>query len=308
MIQAKDKINRFSKSEAHVLITGESGVGKGLAANAIHQLSPRSQRPFLEINAGAIPATLFESELFGVRKGAFTGATETREGLFQSADGGTLFLDEIAEVPLEAQSKLLRVLDSGEIRPVGETRSRKVNVRLIAATNQDLEERVESKTFRQDLYYRLSILLLPMPSLRERPEDIPLLAEYFLNRLKIQGNGSRRLSSEAQIWLMAQKWPGNVRELKNVLERAVLLSDQEEIGRAELSAQPKEGSRESGSVFKLAKKRQIETFEKNYVTNLLKECGGNVSKAAEKAGLARRNFQALIKKYKLNPALHRKKP
>lgn len=308
ILKVLEMINKFSKSEAYVLITGESGVGKGLVARAIHELSAVSKGPFVQVNAGSIPATLFESEMFGVKKGAFTGANENREGLFQAANGGTLFLDEIAEIPMEAQAKLLRVLESGEVRPVGDSRSRKVSVRVIAATNQDLDEMVENKTFRKDLFYRLSILLLPIPPLRERREDIPLLADYFLSRLTDQGNAPKPLSAGALRWLMAQKWPGNIRELKNVLERAVLLTDQSEISREDLTAPALEEPLDAGGIFRQAKRRHVEMFEKNYIMTLLKECNGNISKAALKAGLARRNFQSLIKKYKLKSENYRKVP
>lgn len=306
IIKVLEMINKFSKSEAYVLITGESGVGKGLVARAIHELSAVSKGPFVQVNAGSIPATLFESELFGVKKGAFTGANENREGLFQAANGGTLFLDEIAEIPMEAQAKLLRVLESGEVRPVGDSRSRKVSVRVIAATNQDLDEMVENKTFRKDLFYRLSILLLPIPPLRERREDIPLLADYFLSRLTDQGNAPKPLSAGALRWLMAQKWPGNIRELKNVLERTVLLSGSGEISRDDLAAPDAQEVLEAGSDFRQTKRRHVELFEKNYLMALLRECEGNISKAAIKAGLARRNFQSLIKKHKLKSNSYRK--
>ncbi len=306
MTHIMDRINKFSKSDSHVLITGESGVGKGLVAREVHEISGRSRGPFVQVNAGAIPATLFEAELFGVKKGAYTGAGESRDGLFQAADGGTLFLDEIAEVPPEAQAKLLRVLDSGEVRSVGDTRTKKINVRIIAATNQNLDEMVENKSFRKDLFYRLSNLVLDVPPLRERTEDIPLLADYFLKQTQKRGETSRRLSTGALKWLMRQKWLGNVRELKNVLERAVLLSDQDVIKAEDLTEQTVEETPGRMGVFRQAKRRQVEIFEKNYVRDLLKECSGNVSKAAMKAGLARRNFQLMIKKYNMKAAQYRK--
>ncbi len=184
--KVQEMIEKFAASDAHVLITGESGVGKELAARAIHEMSMWSKGPLIQVNAGSLPTTLFEAELFGVKKGAYTDATENREGLFQAADGGTLFLDEIAEVPLESQAKLLRVLESGEMKPVGDSRPRKVRVRVVAATNQNLEEMVENKTFRKDLFYRLSILWLPIPPLRERLEDIPPFGRIFPGPTAIQ--------------------------------------------------------------------------------------------------------------------------
>ncbi len=301
-----EMIEKFAASDAPVLITGESGVGKELAARAIHEMSPRSKGPLVQVNAGSIPNTLFEAELFGVKKGAYTDARESREGLFQAADGGTLFLDEIGEVPLESQSKLLRVLDSGEVKVVGDSRSRKLNVRIVAATNQNLEEMVETQTFRKDLFYRLSNLWVNIPPLRERLEDIPALTEFFLSKMKFQKKIPPKISPEAFKWLLAQKWTGNIRELKNVLERAVLLSNQTEIFPENLILPGGKQSPEVGGLFRQAKKRQMEVFEKEYLVTILKEFKGNVSKAALKAGMARRNFQSIVKKHGLNPAHFRR--
>jgi len=299
-------IRKFAASDANVLITGESGVGKELAAKAIHDLSPRSKGPLVQVNAGTLPPDLFEAELFGVRKGAYTGASETREGLFQAADGGTLFLDEIAEVPLESQAKLLRALESGEIRAIGDSRTKKVKVRVVAATNQDLEEMVAQKKFRRDLYYRLSALVLPIPALRERREDIPLLSGHFLEQFARKGGLSRRLSAEALRWLMSQNWAGNIRELKNAVERAALLAEGNEIKAGDLPLDiPAEGGSPKGP-FQEAKRSHVMEFEKTYLRDLLKEFNGNVSESARRSGLARRNFQLLIKKYGLNPAAFKK--
>jgi two-component system, NtrC family, response regulator AtoC len=300
-------IHKFAPSDSPVLVTGESGVGKELAARAIHEQSPRSKGSFVQVNAGTIPSDLFEAELFGVKKGAFTGATESREGLFQAANGGTLVLDEIAEVPLASQAKLLRVLESGEVRALGDSRSHKVKVRVIAATNQNLEEMVGNKTFRKDLFYRLSVLLLPIPPLRERMEDVPLLANFFLNRFSVNVKSPKKLSVEALKWLMSQRWPGNVRELKNTLERAVLLVSGPEIKPQDL-ALPEGGLiNAAGGDFHQTKRLQIQMFEREYLIKLLKEQEGNVSRASRQAGLARRNFQTLIKKHRINPDLFRKK-
>jgi DNA-binding NtrC family response regulator len=291
-------IQKFAPSDANVLILGESGVGKELAARAIHDSSSRAKKQLVQVNAGALPANLFEAELFGVKKGAFTGAQESREGLFQAADGGTLFLDEIAEIPMESQAKLLRVLESGEVRLLGDSKPRKVDVRVIAATNQNLEEMVEQKTFRKDLYYRLSVLVLTVPTLRERLSDSPLLTDYFLKGY--QAKTPKRISSQALKWLVSQPWPGNVRELKNHLERAKLLAGGAEIQPSDL-ALPSAENQAQGGAFRQAKRVQVQAFEKNYLANLLRESGGNVSHAARSSGLARRNFQLLLKKYKLKP-------
>ena len=303
------RIQKFAASDAPVLITGESGVGKELAAWGIHAASTRSGKPWVVVNAGALPPNLIEAELFGVKKGAFTGAGETRGGLFQEAHGGTLFLDEIAEVPMESQAKLLRVLETGEVRALGDSRSHKVDVRVLAATNQDLEKMVEQKAFRKDLFYRLSVLPLPIPPLRQRAEDIPLLADHFLKGLSKGRTGPLKLSTEAMKWLMSQNWPGNIRELKNLLERSALLAAGPEIKLQDLD-HPASGegkSPKAGGLFREAKKLKVNSFEKEYLTQLLSDCQGNVSKAALRAGLARRNFQLLLKKHRLNPSSFKKR-
>jgi DNA-binding NtrC family response regulator len=209
-----------------VLILGESGTGKELAARALHELSPRNRAPMITVNCAAIPEGLIESELFGHEKGAFTGATETRRGLIEAADGGTLFLDEIGELPLEVQARLLRVLQEGEIRRVGANHARKVNIRLIAATHRDLQQMVAEGTFREDLYYRLQVMELNLPPLRERGTDIVELAEALLAKnCKRLNRPSMRYSPEAMELIRAYRWPGNVRELENIIERAVILAD-----------------------------------------------------------------------------------
>jgi DNA-binding NtrC family response regulator len=298
-------VEKFAPSGANVLILGESGVGKDLAARAIHYASSRASKPLVQVNSGALPANLFEAELFGVKKGAFTGAQETREGLFQTADGGTLFLDEIAEIPMESQAKLLRVLESGEVRLVGDSKSRKVDVRVIAATNQNLEEMVEQKTFRKDLYYRLSVLVLSLPPLRERLGDIPLLTDYFLREHAGKGQTPQKISAQAMKWLLSRQWPGNVRELKNHLERARLLTGGSEIQLSDLAIPSLIESPGPGGSFRESKKSHVQAFEKKYLADLLRESKGNVSLAARSSGLARRNFQLLLKKYKLKPTSYR---
>ncbi len=299
-------IQKFAPSDSPVLITGESGVGKELAARAIHEQSPNAAGPLIQVNAGSLPASLFEAELFGVKKGAFTGANESRVGLFEAADGGTLFLDEIAEVPMESQAKLLRALESGEVRPVGETRSRKIKVRVIVATNQDLEDMVAQKTFRKDLFYRLSVLTLHLPPLRERLEDIQALSNYFLEKQSSKGKGSKKLSNDSLKWLVGHDWPGNIRELKNVLERAALISSGPEITPQDLILTEGEEIAVDLADYRQAKRSQLKVFEKTYLVKMLKECDGNVTQAAARAGLARRNFQTLIKKNKIQPAQYKK--
>jgi len=299
-------IRKLSPSDATVLITGESGVGKELAARAIHELSARAPGPFVQVNAGSLPTTLFEAELFGVQKGAYTGATDSREGLFQAAHGGTLFLDEIAEVPLEVQAKLLRVLESGEVKAVGDSRNKKVNVRVVAATNRDLMAMVQAGQFRKDLFYRLSVLPLSIPPLRERMEDIPLLADAFLRSQSKTSKDIKRLSPEAIKVLLAQNWPGNVRELKNALERAFLLAEGAEIHSEDLLVPFEAEIMGAAGSFREAKRVHVQAFEKQYLSYLLRQTGGNISKAAREAGLARRNFQSLLKKYHLRPSAFKK--
>jgi transcriptional regulator with GAF, ATPase, and Fis domain len=219
------KIEQVSNSCATVLITGETGTGKELVASAIHELSPRSQRPLVKINCGALPPTLIESELFGHEKGAFTGAFALKVGRFEFADKSTLFLDEIAELPLELQSKLLRVLQEGEFERVGSSRTRKVDVRIIAATNRDLQRLVAEKSFREDLFYRINVFPICCPPLRERPGDIPALVRHFVETYKLKtGKNIESISQKAMAALMEYSWPGNVRELQNVIERAILLT------------------------------------------------------------------------------------
>jgi DNA-binding NtrC family response regulator len=215
---------RVAASDVTVLIQGETGTGKDARAEALHHASPRAAGPLVVVDCGAVPPSLFESELFGHERGAFTGADRARAGAFEEADGGTLFLDEIGELPLPLQPKLLRVLEAREVRRIGGAQPRKVDVRVIAATNRDLREEVNRGTFRQDLYFRLEVVRFEVPPLRERPEDIPLLAEHF-RQLAKPGTGVAPFSEETLATFMAHKWPGNVRELRNAVERLTVLDE-----------------------------------------------------------------------------------
>jgi DNA-binding NtrC family response regulator len=265
-------VRRAAISSYPALVTGESGTGKELVARALHQASGRGA--FVAVNCAALPENLLESELFGHEKGAFSGAERENPGLFQAADGGTLFLDEIGDLPLSLQPKLLRVLEEGEVRPVGSTRPRTVDVRVVAATNRDLEQEVEGGRFRQDLFWRLNVVHLHVPALRERPADIPLLAEHFL--------ASRRIAPEAMAVLTAYAWPGNVRELRNALERAVTLSPSGEIGVADLPPRVRETGRVTALVAEAARRElPLREVEKAYVLEILARVGGNKSRAAE---------------------------
>jgi two-component system response regulator PilR (NtrC family) len=287
------------------LITGESGTGKELVARRIHDVSPRYDRPFVTINCGAFPETLLESELFGYVKGAFTGATQSKEGLFQAAHGGTLFLDEIGEMSLPMQVKLLRVLQEGKLRPLGSTEETSVDVRIIAATNKDLRQMVAEKSFREDLYYRISVIPLHVPPLRERPEDIPLLALHFLRRYSEQmGKPLRGISDSAQLALQRYTWPGNVRELENVIERAVAFESEEEVMLGSLNEQisrvsPPAGGRDLIPDSGLDLQEHIQEQERAYLVAALKRASGVRTKAAELLGMSYRSFRHYAKKYKL---------
>ncbi len=288
-----------------VLILGESGTGKELTARAIHQHSPRTERPFVAVNCSAIPENLVESELFGHVRGAFTGATSTRAGLFEAADGGTIFLDEVGDLPPLAQVKVLRALQEGEIKRVGSNETRTVDVRVVAATNVDLRERINRGLFREDLFYRLCVVQISLPSLRERPEDIPLLAYHFLQKHAVGPKSDvRRISAEAMTLLQSQPWEGNVRELENAIQHAVVFCKGSTITPAELpmgrGARPvvPSGAGASPPVaaladlpYRVAKQRAMSDFDRGYFAALLERTGGNVSEAARQAGLDRSNFR-----------------
>jgi DNA-binding NtrC family response regulator len=287
-----------------VLLLGESGTGKELTARAIHQHSPRAEKPFVALNCSAIPVDLVESELFGHMRGAFTGATATRPGLFETADGGTLFLDEVGDLPPLAQVKLLRALQEGEVKRVGSNDTKTVDVRVIAATNVDLKTRIGSGKFREDLYYRLNVVAISLPRLRERPDDIPLLAQHFVAKYAQRANRPvKGISSSALEVLLAQPWPGNVRELENAIEHAVVFCAGETIEPENLPMSLEAKSAPSSPVasalpsvhaelpFRDAKARALARFEEAYFREVLARSDGNVSEAARKSGLDRSNFR-----------------
>jgi len=290
---------RVAASDASVCIFGASGTGKELLARAIHRASPRAQAPFVAVNCGAIPEGLLESELFGHKKGSFTGAVADRRGLFQAAQGGTLFLDEIGDMPLPLQVKLLRALEERKIRPVGSHESFAVDVRVIAATHRKLEERIASGEFREDLYYRLNVVKLYIPTLAERREDIPLLANEFLTRLATRyQRGRLSLSPEAMQLLVSAPWPGNVRQLLNVIEQAVALAATEVIPES-LVRQALDA--DDATLTPLDEARRA--FERDYLVRILKITGGNVTKAARLAGRNRTEFYRLLERHALEPSL-----
>ncbi|MBK9703505.1 MAG: sigma 54-interacting transcriptional regulator [Betaproteobacteria bacterium] len=290
---------RVADSDASVLIFGESGTGKELLARAIHRASPRRERAFVAVNCGAIPEPLLESELFGHARGAFTGAVQAHKGLFQAADGGTLFLDEIGDMPLALQVKLLRVLQEGEVRAVGASQSIAVDVRVISATHRDLDAQKASGQFREDLYYRLNVVSLKLPSLAERREDIPLLATHFLRKLAERYKRPvSSLAPDAMAQLVAAPWPGNVRQLLNLLEQAVALVPTTMIPASLVQNTLREDA--SALVpFEEARKQ----FERDYLVRLLKITGGNVSQAAVMAKRNRTEFYKLLQRHHLEPSM-----
>lgn len=304
--KAMDTIALAAKTDVPVLITGESGTGKELAAKALHTWSNRSAYEFVAINCAAMPAELLESELFGHKKGAFTHATADKKGLFEIADKGTLFLDEIGDMPLALQAKLLRVLQDGEIRPIGENRTKKVNVRMIAATNKPIKTMVERDEFRQDLFFRLNVIEIQMPSLREMKEDIPLLAQHFLIQfLKETGLPSKTFSKEVLEQLCSWNWPGNVRELQNMIKRAAILSTGTTIMPNDLQLPARQGcagGNLNGLVnmqYHEAKETVMRTFTTQYLTHILRSTNCNITLAAKRCGLERQSLQQLIRRYEI---------
>ncbi len=280
-------VDRVSSATSNVLITGDSGTGKELVARAIHFHGDRAKKPFLAINCGAIPDDLVESELFGHKKGAFTGADSDKDGIFIAANGGTVFLDEVAEIPLNLQVNLLRVIQQREVKPVGSNQTLSFNTRIIAATNKDLEAEVEEGNFRDDLFYRLNVVEISLPTLQQRREDIPLLAHHFLKKYnKELKRNLKGISSEAMSAMMTYEWKGQVRELENVIERAVLLSDNEYLMPEDLpgSIQNVSGSEEIDiNTEKL--EGAVQGFEKHHIQSMLKRTDGNKSEAARLLGI-----------------------
>ncbi|MBK9131174.1 MAG: sigma 54-interacting transcriptional regulator [Gammaproteobacteria bacterium] len=288
---------RVAGSNIGILIQGESGTGKELLAQAIHRAGARRDKPFLAVNCSAIPELLLETELFGHNKGAFTGATQDHKGLFQAADGGTLFLDEIGDMPLALQAKLLRVLQEKEIRPVGSTVSIPVDVRIISASHQDLEELVKNRRFREDLYYRLNVVRLEIPPLRERPEDIQPLANHFLRQIaRGSTTPARSFSAEAMEFLLTAPWPGNVRQLLNVVEHTATLCSTPVIPVSLVQRALRQKNTALPSLSAARRK-----FEREYLTRLLKMTEGNITQAARLAQRNRTELYKLLHRYELDP-------
>jgi len=286
-----DLIERISDTSSNVLITGESGTGKELVAKAIHYNGTRKEGPFIAVNCAAIPETLLESELFGYKKGAFTDAKSDKKGLVFEANQGTLFLDEITEMPLTLQAKLLRVIEERELRPLGDTNSYLIDVRIISTSNRDIGSSIQQGRFREDLYYRLKVIDIEMPPLRERREDIPILVQHFINKFsKEQKKGISGVSEDALKILLNYSWPGNIRELENIIQRAITLSQHEVILPEDLPASIIQKIDEKLFEKALEEKFTLDQLEKEYIKRVLIETGGNKSKAAERLGLDRKTL------------------
>jgi two-component system, NtrC family, response regulator PilR len=311
MQEVFDLVKRVAPTKSNIMILGESGTGKELVAQAIHANSLNPATPFVVINCAAVPETLFESELFGHKKGAFTGAIQDKIGIFEQANTGTLFLDEVGDIPLAIQVKLLRAIQQKIFRPIGGTEDVTVDVRIICATNKNLEDMLSKGTFREDLFYRLNVIQIRLPSLRERKEDIPILAEHFLNRFTlVMGKPIKSISKEAMSYLLNYSYPGNIRELENIIERAVALESQSTILPESLpqkivlhkestpSKEPIASPSTSTGTFDLEK--GVENFEKLHIVRALEETKGVKKRAAELLGISFRSLRYRIEKYGIN--------
>jgi DNA-binding NtrC family response regulator len=300
-----DMLAKIADTDATVLIRGESGTGKELAARALHNLSNRKKRQMITVNCPALPENVLESELFGYSKGAFTGATQDKKGLFLEAHGSTILLDEIADIPVSIQTKLLRVLQEKEIQPLGQNKTIKVDVRVVASTNQDLEAKIRMGEFREDLFYRLNVVTAVMPNLEQMQEDVPLLIHHFLAQFKRQYDRENLvLSPEVLHYLYQKKWPGNIRELQNNVKRIVLLATQGYVHLADIGIADENIKQVSANQFEdlyvydynEAKNKIVERFSVNYLRNLLTGHGGNVTKAAADCGLERQALQRIMRR------------
>ncbi|MBQ7182044.1 MAG: sigma-54-dependent Fis family transcriptional regulator [Bacteroidaceae bacterium] len=297
LLQVLDTMHRIAPTNASVLITGESGTGKELIAEAIHRLSPRRGCPFVKVNLGGMSQSLFESEMFGYRQGAFTGANTDREGRFAVADSGTIFLDEIGDLDMGSQVKLLRVLQDHTFEPLGDTRPRQVDVRVVCATNADLPKLIREHRFREDLYYRINLITLRLPALRERREDIPLLVRYFMREAeRTQAIPcTAQLLPEAERYLASLPWPGNIRQLKNVVERTLLVSQNRQLGRGDFERQIRQEPKAEGQTGEGI--QTLEDQERQAIIGALKQYDGNVSRVALALGLSRGSLYRRMERY-----------
>ena len=307
-----ETIQMVAKTDHTVLITGESGTGKDLAARAVHTLSHRSRGPFVAVNCPTVPENILESELFGYKKGAFTHATENKKGLFQEAHGGTIFLDEIGDISLAIQTKLLRVLQEKEIKPLGDSRSIHVDVRIIASTNQDLKTKIKQHEFREDVFYRLNVLPIQMPSLRQRSEDIPLLANHLLYKHARELNRPAKMISPELMHLFQQRrWEGNIREMENIIIQGILFSTQDLIQPQDVGLEPDRPVTElwndnlQHQPYKAAKEHTLLQFNRAYIGYLLSTNQGNVTQAARQGGLERQALQQIMRRYGIDAEKYR---
>lgn len=304
-----DQINLVASSDVTVLITGESGTGKDLTARAIHALSPRKNKSFIPVNCPTIPEHILESELFGYKKGAFTNATRDKDGLFQAADKGTIFLDEIGDIGPSIQTKLLRVLQEKEIKPLGDTKVKKVDVRIIASTNSNLEQKIADNEFRQDFFYRLNVLPIELPPLRDRIIDIPEIAEHLVAKhCKKMKKESKMISREVMDLLMKQPWPGNVRELENIIVQGILYSKEDTLLVADIHLKSTQKGRlksfDSKKIklpYKEAKEKILTEFNHDYIGAKLSMAGGNITQAAKQCHMDRQALQQIMKRYEIDP-------
>jgi DNA-binding NtrC family response regulator len=302
MQQVFELLRSVAELDTTVLIHGETGVGKELLARSLHFSGPRRDKPFVAVNCAAIPAELFESELFGFRKGAFTSASDSRRGYFQMANGGTLLLDEIGEMPLALQSKLLRAIEEKRVTPIGSDRAVEIDVRFIATTNKDLQAAAERGAFRRDLYYRLAVVPIRVPPLRERPGDVPLLVQHFLEAsARRTKKGVPAMTVEAMQALCRYAWPGNVRELENVIERAVIVAKGDTIAAVDhfLTGESERPRVDLALPFRDAKARVVEEFERAYIAGVLEAHGGKLTAAAKHADMDPKNFSEKLTRYGL---------
>ena len=312
MTDVFDLVKRIAPTDSTILITGETGTGKELIASAIHLNCPRSEARFFALHCAAIPEELLESELFGHEKGSFTDASSQKTGYFEAANGGTLFLDEVGEMSLAAQVRLLRVLQEKEFIRVGSTTPIRTDVRLVAATNRNLEEEVEKGRFREDLFYRLNVIQVHMPALRDSRDDIPLLVHHFLEKHKPRdADCSKEITEKAMNSLVHHDWPGNVRELENIVERAVALCQEDAIDVTDLPATLQDGTastiKDATSYSHLSLQEARESFEQVYIREVLTKTGGNITHASKMAGIAWQNFHQKLKKYDINAKSFAKK-
>jgi DNA-binding NtrC family response regulator len=307
-----ETIQMVAKTDHTVLITGESGTGKDLTARAVHALSPRAAGPFVAVNCPTVPENILESELFGYKKGAFTHATQNKRGLFQEADAGTIFLDEIGDISLAIQTKLLRVLQEKEIKPLGDSRAVHVDVRIIASTNQDLKAKIQQHQFREDVFYRLNVLPIHLPPLRQRPEDIPLLANHLLQKHACELNRPEKMiSPELMAVFQQRRWDGNVREMENLIIQGILFSSQEMIEPADLGLHA--GKDNTGLwdealralPYKLAKEKHLHHFNHAYIGHLLAASNGNITQAARTCGMERQALQQIMRRYGIDAEKYR---